>query len=45
MGDMVADHVAMCRKINEELARIDDESGDEEADDKPVAKKKSDITR
>lgn len=45
MGDMVADHVAMCRKINEMLERIDDESGDEEEEEQPVTKKKSDITR
>lgn len=45
MGDMVADHVAMCRKINEMLERIDDESGDEEEKEQPVTKKKSDITR
>lgn len=45
MGDMVADHVAMCRKINEALERIDEEAGDEEEEAQPVTKKKSDITR
>ena len=46
MGDMVADHVAMCRKVNEMLEKID-EAGDEEEESEPtsVAKKKSDITR
>lgn len=46
MGDMVADHVAMCRKISELLEKID-EAGDEEEEEQPtsVTKKKSDITR
>lgn len=45
MGDMVADHVAMCRKINEMLEKLEDEAGEEEDEEQPVTKKKSDITR
>lgn len=47
MSDMVADHVAMCRKVHEEvisqLGAEDDEAEDE--DDQPAPKRKSDITR
>jgi hypothetical protein len=47
MGDVVADHVAMCRKINEVLEKIDNESDaeDEEEETSRNTKKKSDITR
>lgn len=46
MGDMVADHVAMCRKINEMLEKLDESGEDEEDEEQPTAtKKKSDITR
>lgn len=47
MSDMVADHVAMCRKVHEEvisqLGAEDEEAEDE--DDQPTPKRKSDITR
>jgi hypothetical protein len=46
LGDLVADHVAMCRQINEMLDKIDEAGDEEEDDDQPaVTKKKSDITR
>lgn len=49
MSDMVADHVAMCRKINEEVIDRMDEDEEEQGDDDDNAgarsKKRSDITR
>jgi hypothetical protein len=46
LGDLVADHVAMCRKINELIEKMDEEAEDEK-DEAPQtgSKKKSDITR
>lgn len=47
MSDLVADHVAMCRKITEMLEKIEEE-GVEEDEEEPQSgtpKKKSDITR
>jgi hypothetical protein len=46
LSDLVADHVAMCRKINELIEKMDEAAEDEE-DEAPqgVSKKKSDITR
>ncbi len=46
MGDMVADHVVMCRKINEMLEKMEEAVEEEDVDTQTVAtKKKSDITR
>lgn len=49
MSDMVADHVAMCRKVNEEvISRLGSEDEDEAFEDEqetPTPKRKSDITR
>lgn len=48
MGDVVADHVAMCRKINEMLEKLaeDGETDEDEEAEHPIVKKKtSDITR
>lgn len=46
LGDLVADHVAMCRKINELIEKMDEAAEDEEDEAPQVSsKKKSDITR
>lgn len=48
MSDMVADHIAMCNKVNEEvISRLDsaDESEDEDEEETAAPKRKSDITR
>lgn len=47
MGDMVADHVAMCRKINEEVMSADEEDEDQEENNNgPVIRRnQSDINR
>jgi hypothetical protein len=46
MGDMVSDHVAMCRKINEALEKMDEDAGDEEEQEiATTSKKKSNIIR
>jgi hypothetical protein len=48
MSDMVADHVAMCNKVNEEvIEQLDsrDEEDTAEDDDHTPTKRKSDITR
>lgn len=46
MGDMVADHVAMCRKINEALEKMDDSDAEaEEKESASATKKQSNLTR
>lgn len=46
LSDLVADHVAMCRKINELIEKMDESTEDEEDEAPQVSsKKKSDITR
>lgn len=48
MSDMVADHIAMCNKVNEEvIEQLDSRDEEETADDDEhtTAKRKSDITR
>lgn len=44
MGDLVADHTAMCRKITEMLEKVEEEDSEEEPQE-GGRKKKSDITR
>lgn len=48
MSDMVADHVAMCRKVHDEVISQlggDEEDETEDDEDQPAPKRKSDITR
>lgn len=45
MSDMVADHVAMCNKVNTEVIERLDQAGDEDEEEHPATKRKSDITR
>lgn len=44
LSDIVADHVAMCNKVQEELSSREDDSEDDE-EESPAPRRRSDITR
>lgn len=47
LSDLISDHVGMCRKVNQELDRREerDEDTDDQEDEAPKPKRRSDITR
>lgn len=45
MSDMVADHIAMCNKVNTDVIERLDTAEEEEEEDQPASRRKSDITR